>query len=158
MRAPSLLPGCPDAGRGERGFSLLELVVVLLLAGLLMSVVIPSVSGTLESSRLRSSAAEVRATFNLARTLAASGGRERVVTFHLDRGAYDAGGEERLVPEGVAIASARAGTETVEQGDLRVRFFPDGSAEEAEVVLTSRGGGRLRVTVDPLTGIAEAGT
>lgn len=148
----------PAPGRGERGYTLLELVVVLVLAGLLMSVVIPSVSGTLESSRLRSGAAEVRATFNLARTLAASGGRERVVTFHLDRGAYDVGGEERLVPDGVSIAAARAGTEAVEQGELRVRFFPDGSAEEAEVVLTSRGGGRLRVTVDPLTGIAEAGT
>lgn len=148
----------PPPGEARAGFTLLELVIVLLLAGMLLSVVIPSVSGTLESGRLRSGAAEVRATFNLARTLAASGGRERVVTLHLDRGAYGVDGEERLVPEGVEIASARAGAETVERGDLRVRFFPDGSAEEAEVVLTSRAGGRLRVTVDPLTGIAEAGT
>ncbi len=144
--------------RGERGFTLLELVIVLLIAGLVVSLVLPSVSGTLESGRLRSAASEVRAVFNLARTLAASAGRERVVTIRPDRGAYGVGGEERTVPEGVTIASVRGGSEGPDPGEFRVRFFPDGSAEEAEVVLTSRTGGRLRVVVDPLTGIAEAGT
>lgn len=158
MRAPPLLPEHPDGSSAERGFTVVELIIVLLIAGMIVSLVLPSVSGTLESGRLRAAAGEVRATFTLARTQAASGGRDRVVTFHLDRGTYGVDGEERLVPEGVAIASARAGAETVEEGDLRVRFFPDGSAEEAEIVLTSRGGGRLRVVVDPLTGIAEAGT
>lgn len=149
---------CSSAARGRRGFSLLELVIVLLIAGLIASLVLPSMSGTLESGRLRAGASDVRATFNLARTLAASGARERVVTFDLERGAYEVDGQGGLVPEGVEIASARTGTETVEQGEARVRFFPDGSAEEAEVVLTTASGGRLRVTVDPLTGIAEAGT
>jgi hypothetical protein len=45
-----------------------------------------------------------------------------------------------------------------ERGGARVLFFPDGSAEEAEVTVTLPDGGRIRVTVDPLTGIVEAGT
>lgn len=160
MDRAASFPAASRAARAGGGFTLLELIVVLVLAGIFASLVLPSLFGTLESGRLRAGAAEVRATCTLARTLAASGGRERAVTFHLDRGAYGVEGEgrERVLPEGVAIASARAGSETVEQGDVRVRFFPDGSAEEAEIVLASQGGGRLRVTVDPLTGIAEAGT
>jgi len=141
------------------GFSLLELIVVLALAGIFLSLVLPSFSGTLESARLRSGAAEVRATLSRARTLAAFGGRERGVSFDLDRRAYGIPGEEeRLLPDGIRIAEAVVGMKRSEEGSVRVRFYPDGSAEEAEFVVVSGGGGRLRVTVDPLTGIVEAGT
>lgn len=152
---------------GDRGFTLLELIMVLLLAGMLAAIVVPSFSGTLESSRLRGGAAEIRATFSLARTLSASSGRERSVVFDLDRGEYGIAGERRRrsLPDGIWIRSIRVGDAQVdgdrlshEPGVPRVRFFPDGSAEEAEVVLTSTGGGRFRVVVDPLTGMAEAGT
>jgi general secretion pathway protein H len=158
MRPQHQSPGRTAVARGERGFTLLELIVVLLIAGWIVSLVIPSVSATLESERLRSATADVRSTFTLARTLAASSGRERAVIFSLDRGAYEVGGKERQVPEGVMFDSIRTGGETVDHGEVRIMFFPDGSAEEAEVVLASRGGGRMRVTLDPLTGIAEAGT
>lgn len=141
------------------GFTLLELIVVLFLAGLVAALVAPSFSGTLESSRLRSGAAEVRAALTLARTLAASGSRVRAVAFDVERGEYAVDGETRkyLLPEGIRIESARVGTAAVEEERFRVRFFPDGSAEGAEIVVASQAGGRLRVTVDPLTGIAEAG-
>jgi len=148
-----------------RGFTLLELILVLLLAGILATLVAPSVSGTLESSRLRAGAAQMRATFSLARTLSASGGRERSVIFDVDREEYGIAGESRRhdLPDGVWIRSIRVGGVLVdgdrlsrEPGLPRVRFFPDGSAEEAEVVLASTGGGRLTVAVDPLTGLAEA--
>lgn len=150
-----------------RGFTLLELILVLVLAGILAAVVVPTVSGTLESSRLRGSAAEVRATFVLARTLSASEARERSVVFDLESGEYGIAGESRrrLLPEGVLIRSIRVGDALVERerpsrepGPRRVRFFPDGGAEETEVVLTSSGGGRFRVVVDAMTGLAEAGT
>ena len=157
---PHSRSGAPSVRvRTQRGFTLLELIVVLFLAGLVAALVAPSFSGTLESSRLRSGAAEVRATFTLARTLAASGSRLRTVAFDVERGQYVVEGEARtyVLPEGVRIESAHVGTAAVEQETFRVRFFPDGSAEEAEIVVASSAGGRLRVTVDPLTGIAEAG-
>ncbi|MGE5664377.1 MAG: GspH/FimT family pseudopilin [Deltaproteobacteria bacterium] len=151
---------------GTRGFTLLELILVLFLAGLLAALVAPSVSRTLESSRLLGGAAEVRATLSLARTLSASAGRERSVLFDLEKGEYGISGESRrrLLPEGVRFRSLRVGDTLVEPARLpadagpRVRFFPDGSAEETEVVLTATGGGTRRVVVDPLTGLAEAGT
>ena len=161
---PRILPAkSPEGPRDPRpaagGFTLLELIVVLFLAGLVAALVVPSFSGTLESARLRSSAAEMRAALTLARTLAASGSRVRAVSFDVDRGEYAVDGEARkyLLPEGIRIASARVGTSAAVSELFRVRFFPDGSAEGAEIVVASSAGGRLRVTVDPLTGIAEAG-
>ncbi len=144
--------------RAQGGFTLLELIVVLFLAGLVAALVAPSFTGTLDSSRLRSGAAEVRSVLNLARTLAASGSRHRDVAFDIGKGEYAVLGEARtyLLPEGVRIESALVGGAVVEEETFRVRFFPDGSAEEAEIVVSSMSGGRFRVTVEPLTGIAEA--
>lgn len=145
---------------GARGFSLLELLLVVAIAGLLAVVVLPSLPGTLESARLRGSAGEVRATFTLARTLAVSESRNRSVTFDLGSGEYGIDGDARkwLLPEKIRLASVRLGDATAERGVVRVRFYPDGSADEAEVEVASRGGGKLQVRVDPLTGIAGEGT
>lgn len=146
-------------GGGRGGFSLIELLAVLLLAGMLVSLVVPSLSATLESSRLRSGASDVRSTLSLARALAAAGARERSVTFDLEKGEYgvDGGAQRRSFPDGIGISRARVGEETIERGVFRVRFFPDGSADETEIEISSGGGGTLRVGVEPLTGTAEAG-
>lgn len=142
------------------GFSLLELVLVLALAGLLAAVVVPSLPGALESARLRGSAADVRATLALARTLAVSDGRSRTVAFDLGRGEYgiDEGARKRLLPEGIRLSAVRVSDVAAESGVARVRFYPDGSADAAEVAIASEGGGGARVSVDPLTGIALEGT
>jgi prepilin-type N-terminal cleavage/methylation domain-containing protein len=146
------------SGRTQGGFTLLELIVVLFLAGLVVALVAPSFTGTLDSSRLRSGAAEVRSVFTLARTLAASGSKARTVAFDVQKGEFSVLGEARtyVLPEGVRIESARVGGAVVEKETFLVRFYPDGSAERAEIVVSSSTGGRFRVTVEPLTGIAEA--
>lgn len=152
-------PGSPRI-RFSAGFSLLEMIVVLAIAGLIAAVVLPSLPGALESARLRGSAGEVRATFTLARTLAVSEARNRSVAFDLERGEYGIDGDARkgLLPEGIRLLAVRLGDGAAEHGIVRVRFYPDGSADEAEVALSSSGGGGFRVSVDPLTGIASEGT
>jgi general secretion pathway protein H len=146
--------------RGRDGFSLLEMILVLAIAGLLAALVLPSLPGALESARLRGSAGEVRATFTLARTLAVSEARNRSVAFDQERGEFGIEGDTRkgLLPEGIRMAAVRPGDAAEERGIVRVRFYPDGSADEAVVALSSSGGGVLRVSVDPLSGMAAAGT
>ena len=145
---------------GRRAFSLLELLLVIAILGMLAAVMLPSLPGALESARLRGSAGEVRATLTLARTLAVSESRSRAVAFDLGRGEYGIDGDSRkwALPEGIRVAAIRRGDAAAERGVLRVRFYPDGSADEAEVALSSSGGGTLRVRVDPLTGIVREGT
>lgn len=142
------------------GFSLLELIVVIAILGMLAALALPALPGALESARLRGSAGEVRATLTLARTLAVSEARGRSVAFDLGKGEYGIDGDARkwVLPDGIRLAVIRPGGEAAERGVVRVRFRPDGSADEAEVAIASAGGGTIRVTVDPLTGIAGEGT
>jgi len=145
--------------RDRGGFTLLELVAVLFLAGILVALVAPSFEAPLESARLRAGAAELCGTLSRARTLAASGARGHAVALDLEKGAYRIPGEDRVrsLPEGVRFETVRVAGAAAER-EATIRFYPDGAGEEAEIALASHGGGRLRVTVDPLTGLAEAGT
>lgn len=146
--------------RRPAGFSLVELIVVLAILALLAALAAPSFSRTVASARLRSGASEVRATLARARTLAVAGGQVRSVVFDLEKGEFGIDNETttRSLPDPVRWEGLRVVGERKERGGARVLFFPDGSAEEAEVTVALPDGGRIRVTVDPLTGIAEAGT
>ncbi len=146
--------------RDRGGFTLLELIVVLSILAGLLAVVAPSLSGGLESGRMRAAASDIRATLSHARTLSVGNSRIRAVTFDLDNRTFgmDNAVRRRTLPETVRIVVRKPSGETT-RGAVNIRFFPDGGAEEAEIALTSEGGGTLRVTVDALTGIAEgAGT
>lgn len=146
--------------RRPPGFTLVELIVVLAILGALAALAVPSFSRTIASARLRAGATEVRATLARARALAVLGGQVRSVVFDLDRGEYGIDNEAvlRRLPDPVRWGALRVVSDRKERGGARVLFFPDGTAEEAEVAVTLEDGGRIRVTVDPLTGIVEAGT
>ena len=146
--------------RRPAGFTLVELIVVLAILATLVALAAPSFSRTIASARLRSGASEVRSTLARARSLAVAGGRVRSVVFDLEKGGYGIDNEAspRSLPDPVRWESLRVLGDRKERGGARVRFFPDGSAEEAEVTVALPDGGRIRVTVDPLTGIVEAGT
>lgn len=141
------------------GFTLVELIVVLAILAGLAALVAPAYSRTVESARLRSAASDVRATLARGRALAVAAARERVVAFDLSRGEFGVDNEAvRRLPETIRLGAVLPGEERQEEGSVRVRFYPDGSGEEAEITVTAQDGGTLRVTVDPLTGRSEAGT
>jgi hypothetical protein len=77
--------------------------------------------------------------------------QERAVAFDLR-----AIGSQRAMRAARAI---RAGSfQGTAEREASVPIFPDGGGEEAEISVTAQDGGTLRVTVDPLTGLSEAGT
>ena len=138
------------------GFTLFELILVLFLAGLLTAMVLPSFSATLASARFRGGAMEVRAVLALARTLAASQSRMQAVAISPRTGTFGVAGEgEHALPEGVSFSAVFPEAAPGAGDRVQIRFYPDGSADEAVIDLASADGGRLRVIVDPLTGIAE---
>jgi type II secretion system protein H len=143
----------------NKGFTFVELIVVLAILAGLAALVAPSFSRTVASARLRTAASDVRASLARGRALAVAAAKERTVAFDLSRGEFGVDNEAvRLLPETIRLGAVLPGEERKEQGNVRVRFFPDGSGDEAEISVTAEDGGTLRVTVDPLTGLSEAGT
>jgi general secretion pathway protein H len=141
------------------GFTFVELIVVLVILAAVAALVAPSISRTIVSARLRSAASDVRTSLARGRALAVAGAEERAVAFDLSRGEFGVDNEAvRLLPETIRLGAVLPGEDRKEQGNVRVRFFPDGSGDEAEISVTAEDGGTLRVTVDPLTGLSEAGT
>jgi general secretion pathway protein H len=141
------------------GFTLVELIVVLVILAALTALVAPSFSRTIASARLRTAASDVRSTLARGRALAVAAARVRAVAIELSRGEFGVDNEAvRSLPDSIRLGAVLRGEERQERGSVRVRFFPDGGGEEAEITVTAEDGGTLRVTVDPLTGLSEAGT
>lgn len=142
-----------------KGFTLVELIVVLAILAGLAALVAPSFSRTVASARLRTAASDVRSTFARTRALAVATARERSAVFDLSRGEFGVDNEAvRVLPETIRLGAVLPGGDPLDRGSVRVRFFPDGGGEEVEISVTAEDGGALRVTVDPLTGLSEAGT
>jgi general secretion pathway protein H len=126
----------------ERGFTLIEMIVVLVVLGLVLGLVITH--GPVRSQRLEldSAARQVAGALRVARSRAIAD--DRVVTVTFASGAYRLDGDTpTALPGGIALA-----------GDRVIRFTPDGESSGARVVLRD-GERRMAIGVDWLTGRAR---
>jgi general secretion pathway protein H len=138
---------------GQRGFTLLELLVVLVLAVVLVTLVPPLLSGMSGATELRAAARQLAAGLRLARNEAVTGQREAVLTLDLAQHRFAVTGDPREIalPDSVALHLYTAQSELLDQTTGNVRFFPDGSSTGGAITVS---GPKLayRVNVDWLTG------
>jgi len=150
----------------DRGFTLLELLVVVLVVALVLAVSYPSLSRGSQSLHLRATGRDILNSFRYAREKAVTEQTGMMVT--LDREKQELvlsdllgdGMRSYTLPREVKIQRmALAGAEVV-RGPLVVRFLPNGGADSAEVLLQSESGAMLRIVSDPISGGAriESGT
>jgi general secretion pathway protein H len=141
--------------RTQRGFSLLELIVVLVVLGLLMSLVPPLLSGVGLTTQMRGAARQLAAGMRSARTVAVTRQQEAVLTVDLAQRSFSVSGNPRQISlpssESVSIKLHTALQEVVNEERSAIRFFPDGSSTGGHVAL-SDGKLEYRVNVDWLTG------
>lgn len=141
---------------------MLELLVVMVLAGLLLAVALPNLGTATQPAALRADAAALTAVLRLARERAILDGREVRVTLDISDQQWrvvTATGTAPL-PGGVLSGKARLsvrGDAAYMDGDRAgVRFHPDGSSTGLEVTLTA-GPHRHIVRADWLTGRVTQG-
>jgi len=130
----------------ERGFTLVELLVVLAIAGALLAVAPMALQRYRESTDYRDTLRTIAAGLTEARNAAISGGR--VVVFSVDLGERQYGvdgGRKRELPETLVLRATVADTDLVDNV-ARIRFFPGGNATggSIEVIRPSGTGARLR--------------
>jgi type IV fimbrial biogenesis protein FimT len=104
----------------ERGFSLVELVVVIAIAAILMAVSLPSYFEWRRNATFRKTANEITQFMRHARSEAIAKGQQQTVAFKPSSDSFPV-----TVPTGVTIRSSAAGTST---DDLTVKFNTNGTA------------------------------
>lgn len=144
----SILEFVQAAHRTQKGFSLLEMLTVLLLFAIITAVAAPSTGRFLSSLQFRQKAQEVVSVLRYARLMSVTQG-ENVYVVMNDEGATGftlSGGVEKVYEFDLEEDDA------VNIEPEEIVFFPEGQVTPAHVTFT--GGNRiLRVSMDPLTAL-----
>lgn len=138
---------------GEKGFTLIELVVALAVAALLLAIVLPFGLHRRGHDELAGGAREIAGALRLARSHAILVNRPASFVVDVENGFYRPPGATaaRAVPAGSRISLYTAQEEQRSGSTGAIRFFPDGSSTGGGVAL-SLGPERYDILVDWLTG------
>ena len=122
-----------------RGFSLLEVLLVLVMAGIIMGVVATSLS---DGPVLRKSARDVAASLRHARSIAILQQMQVVWSMNIESKEFwthgNDKGDQRDFHATVSAKINTAASEVVSSSQGNIRFFPDGSSTGGSVELTAR--------------------
>ena len=138
-------------GSASSGFSLLELVLVLLLLGLSSLIVIPNVERALQNREVKTSALALAAVARDLRSRALHEGVPQQLILDIPHNSYRVERDREVsLPPDVKFGAV-AGGEMIDGGAREFLFFPNGSSHGGEIALV---GERhlYSVRLEPLTG------
>lgn len=136
----------------QRGFSLIELTVVMVLIAAIVGIGAMAAGSALPGQQLRNAAREVAGQLRYTRAQAIATGRQQ--RFELDvvgKRWTAAGNRSGELPTEIELVATTAREEQPARDVAAVRFFPDGAATGGRIVLR-RGDAAWRVDVAWLTG------
>lgn len=135
----------------ESGFTLIEVLVVLVILALAMAVVVPAIGKGVGGS-LDDAARDVQLALRKARSEAVMAQRSTAVLLDVEAKKFRLERSARQVslPESIAL-NARVAESELKDGVAGIRFFPDGSSTGGAFSL-ARGDSHMSVNVDWLTG------
>jgi general secretion pathway protein H len=143
------------AGKDNRGFSLIELVLVLLLIGVSMAIVLPNIDKGLSDREVRVSALGLAAVARDLRSRALFDGVPQELALNFPQNSYlVAQSREVQLPPEVKFASIDGG-QTVDRDIKKFYFFPNGSSLGGTIVLTGERSVSYLVRLEGLTGKVE---
>ena len=149
-RTPLRLPA-------RRGITLIELLVVMAIISLIMGVSYPSVSRGLESVRLRMAGDDVASFLSLAVNRVERTESPVEVRFLRPQRTLELGGPQTprktlQLPDGIGIGAILPAVADDPQVERSFLLLPGAAFPRLLIELTSRGGGRRVVRIEPATG------
>lgn len=146
----------PVAVKSIRGFTLLELLIVLLISVLGFAVVGSNISSGNQSTRLQAAARDIASALRYAHGQALMSRQPVSVTVNLDDNSYsiDSRGKTYRLDSQIAISVTVAEDEFTEGQAAGIRFFGDGSSTGGRITL-EWGKQLRRIDVNWITGAVE---
>ena len=137
----------------EEGFTLLELIVVLSIAAMTATLVLPRVQSTASRTGLQATAQKLASALRLAHAEGLRQGIDQNVILDLQGRAFwsDAAPRHQSIDPAIQIAINDDGFEWAGQ-ERKIRFPAEGGATGGEIVLAD-GRNEARIAVDWLTGV-----
>jgi general secretion pathway protein H len=144
------------SGNAARGFTLLEMLLVLTIAVIAMALVVPNFSKGLDSVRLQSASREIASSLRYLRGHAVSKNKQAEFNIDVKNNVYRITGRNKTysIPKAIGIRLITADTEISDENQGTIRFYPDGSSTGGRVTLEAGNRKRL-VDVNWLTGHVE---
>jgi type II secretion system protein H len=162
--------------RRHHGFTLMEIIIVVVIMGIMLAVTVPTVVNMSKKNELRAGAREMIALLKYARTEAVFNERTTGVFLDLDKkqywldlrepdkktGEYKPGGPKRQL-EQKRVLGKNLWIEEVKTVDnniikdklIAIDFNPDGSASPALFTIVNKSGSKITVEVLKSTGMTE---
>jgi len=138
-----------------KGFTLVEMIVVLVIVSLMLALVGTSISRNISGAEMRTAARKVAASLRYTRTHAILTKSEQVFLVDTEKLSYRAPARDEVeLPEGMKVELNTARSELTSETAGGIRFYPDGGSTGGNVRLESNG--RIyKVNVAWLTGEAS---
>jgi general secretion pathway protein H len=141
-----------EADRHLRGFTLVELVIVLLILGIASVIAVPALDHAIKKREARQSVLGLAATArDLRRRAIDQGTLKRLTVEPLANSYLASDGEIIRLPENIAITGASGG-EPIGQRLTQYVFFPNGSIVGGEIELTDRAGAAYVIRMEAMVG------
>jgi prepilin-type N-terminal cleavage/methylation domain-containing protein len=135
----------------RRGFTLVEVLLVVAILCVVAAVTVPSFVGSLKGNRMRTAVRAVVTAGRYARSMAVLQQKETRVCFDLDAGIVSVGAEVARRLEGVKIEYVETGADARhDKGRCEIAYQANGRCRPYEVRLEGSGGDVVTVRVDAL--------
>jgi general secretion pathway protein H len=126
--------------RSAGGFTLVELLVVLVIASLVLALVGTSISRNISGAEMRTAARKVAASLRYTRTHAILSKSEQVFLVDTEKRNYQAPERDaEELPEGMNVELNTARSELTSETAGGIRFYPDGGSTGGNVRLEANG-------------------
>jgi general secretion pathway protein H len=145
-------------GRARQGgFTLLELLVVLVIAAIAYALILGVPMRGASAADLKSAARTLASGLRQAQMTAMATRRDALLTLDVEERAFQVQGDDtRRLPEGIDLKLFTAQSEALSERRGAIRFYPDGSSTGGGMTVSS-GERKFLVDVDWLTGRVTVG-